>query len=220
MDNAFVVENADAGRHASADFARLFGAARKGSRQALGDLLELYRDYLSLVAEAHLDSAVRPKTGVSDVVQESMLDAQRDFAAFRGRSEAELRAWLKRILLHNLLNQHRAWKQTKKRRIGSEVAFAYSRPNEAAGDDPTPSQIVLQREQESLLEQALAKLPEHYRRVIVLRHRDGRSFAQIGLWLNRSPDAARMLWTRAFHQLALELEKLDATPSTPPRRAK
>ena len=61
------------------------------------------------------------------------------------------------------------------------------------------------------LDQALARLPPEYREVILLRHREELPFAEIGRRMNRSADAARMLWSRAFNRLAEELD--DTSPS-------
>ncbi len=189
-------------------FASLLEGARGGSPDSLGRLLELFRDYLNLTAEAGLDSALRPKAAASDLVQESMLEAQRDFNHFRGATEAEFRAWLKRILLNNLLNAYRLW-QTKKRQLGREVPLGrLDLGDDCQGRaDPTPSKIVANREQRQRLEDALGRLSPQYRQAILLRHRDGHGFEEIGRRLKRSSDAARMLWYRAFKQLGVELER-------------
>jgi RNA polymerase sigma-70 factor (ECF subfamily) len=171
--------------------------------------LELFRDYLNLTAEAKLESGLRPKTAPSDLVQESMLEAQRDFGHFRGATESEFRAWLKRILLNNLLNVYRLW-QAKKRQLGREVTLQQdwlSHAHPANDATSTPSKIVSGREQRQRLEEAMGRLSPQYRQAILLRHRDGRGFEEIGRRLNRSSDAARMLWYRAFKQLGVELER-------------
>ena len=48
-------------------------------------------------------------------------------------------------------------------------------------------------EREHLLDQALERLPEEYRRVIDLRCRQGLSFDQIGASLAKTPNSARKL---------------------------
>ena len=58
---------------------------------------------------------------------------------------------------------------------------------------------------------AIAELPDDYRRVIELRSRENRTFQEIGCELNRSPDAARMLWFRAIESLRQALVGTDAT---------
>ena len=92
------------------DAAQRLAAARAGSREALGQVLQACRGYLLLLAERELDPDLQTKGGASDLVQETFLEAQKDFANFQGNSEGELRAWLRQILLHNLANfTRRPW---------------------------------------------------------------------------------------------------------------
>ena len=60
--------------------------------------LEKYRNYLKLLADLQLSPRLRVKEGASDIVQQTMLDAHRDLGDFRGKSEEELKAWLRMIL--------------------------------------------------------------------------------------------------------------------------
>ena len=85
-------------------------AARSGSGDALGRVLESYRAYLLLVAARELDPKLRAKGGASDLVQETFLEAQRDFGGFHGNSDGELRAWLRQLLLHNVANFARRYR--------------------------------------------------------------------------------------------------------------
>src|SRR5262249_35196419 len=75
--------------------------------EARGQLLEMYRNYLRLQARALLGTALQVRLDPSDLVQETFLDAHRDFASFQGATEAELLAWLRRILARNLADQAR-----------------------------------------------------------------------------------------------------------------
>src|SRR5438094_9736562 len=79
-------------------------AARAGSMEALGQALEEFRHYLLRIAEQELDPDLRAKGGASDLVQLTFLEAQRDFARFHGDTAAELRAWLRRLLVDTLAN--------------------------------------------------------------------------------------------------------------------
>src|SRR5205085_10055364 len=100
------------------EVAQWLPAARAGSRDALGKALEACRGYLLLIANRQLDAALQPKGGPSDLVQETFLEAQRDFAQFQGDSGAELLAWLRQLLLHNLANFKRRYRATDKRQVG------------------------------------------------------------------------------------------------------
>ena len=59
-------------------------AARAGSREAMGRALEAAGDISLAVAEGELAPDLRVEGGASDLVQETFLEAQRDFARFRG----------------------------------------------------------------------------------------------------------------------------------------
>lgn len=188
-------------------FRSLLIKARGGCLEAQGRLLQELRDYLLAVAEANLDSDIRPKVAASDIVQESLLEAHRDFSRFRGETRPELCAWMKRILLNNLLNQFRAWRDTHKRRLSREVAAADRRgePDPADPHGRSASDIVSRREEQQRLDESLQRLSKDDQQVLRLRHAEGLGFEEIGRRMNRTADAARMLWYRAFDRLSREV---------------
>jgi RNA polymerase sigma-70 factor (ECF subfamily) len=190
--------------------ARWLPQARSGSKEALGQLLESCRAYLLMVAEKELDPDLRAKGGASDLVQETFLEAQRDFARFTGATEAELLAWLRRLLLNNLANFTRGYRETQKRAVGREVqvpggASSAEVGQELPGTTPTPSDVVMEREQAEAVRAALGRLPEDYRQVLLLRHQEGLSFEEIALRMGRSANAVQKLWVRAVEQVQQEL---------------
>jgi RNA polymerase sigma-70 factor (ECF subfamily) len=190
--------------------ARRLAAARAGSDEMLGQVLEACRGYLLLVAQGELGPDLRAKGGASDLVQETFLEAQRDFAQFRGATADELRAWLRQLLLHNVANFARRYRAAK-RHAGREVALdpGGSSADPAGGvaaDAPTPSALVMAEEQAQALHDALGRLPEDYRRVILLRYQDRHPFEEIARRMDRSPAAVRTLWSRAVRRLRQEMD--------------
>jgi len=181
-------------------------AARGGDENALGQAMETCRRYLLLVADRRLDGKHRPKGGASDIVQETFLDAQRDFGCFEGRTEPELRSWLRTILRHNLLSFVRRYRQSK-RDVAREVPLA------AVGDAgahplarvPSPSRHAILREEASCLVEAMDRLPERARQLVHWRHQEHCSFEEIGRRLGVSSDAARMAWARSIRRLQHEV---------------
>jgi RNA polymerase sigma-70 factor, ECF subfamily len=199
------------------DISRCLAAARAGCGNALGEALEGLRHYLLLVARHQLDHALQAKGGASDLVQETFLEAHRDFALFHGASEEELRAWLRRLLLNNLANFSRRYRETNKRQLAREMSFdAKARSSSPAGrlpaDCPSPSDQAIMNEQDSALQAALARLSDDHRSVLLLRYRDGLAFEDIGVLMQRSANAMRKLWSRALERLHEEMEA-----SAPPR---
>jgi RNA polymerase sigma-70 factor (ECF subfamily) len=172
-------------------------AARGGSREALGEVLAACRQYLLWVARRHLDRDLQPKAGASDLVQETLLEAHRDFSQFRGESDAELLAWLRRLLRNNIANFVRHHKSAK-RGAGREVPLADTGDVAAAG--PRPEAPVEQADELAAFARLSERLPPDSRRVITLWF-EGRSFAEIGVESGRSPNAVRMVWMRAVEKL-------------------
>ena len=111
-----VVGSADNGPNETPEdrFVRLVNAARDGDQHAVGVLIQECREYLLLIANQDLDDQVKPKLGASDVVQETLLTAQKSFAKFTGNCPNELRAWIRQILKHDLHEAHRKYKKAGK----------------------------------------------------------------------------------------------------------
>jgi RNA polymerase sigma-70 factor (ECF subfamily) len=191
--------------------ARLIHRARRGNRSCLGSLLEQYRSYLAILATTQIEKRLQPRVSPSDVVQETMLRAHQRFAQFRGTTEQELLAWLRQILVNNLakfVEQHMlAARRDVRREVSMErlgAALERSTIRLAAlvpADGKTPSMAVQQREEEVVLADRLAQLPDDYREVLVLRNLQGLPFEQIAQRIDRSVGATRMLWLRAIEKL-------------------
>jgi RNA polymerase sigma-70 factor (ECF subfamily) len=196
---------------------RLLSAAINGESESLGQLLQLYCNYLKLMATTQLDQKLRTRLSPSDIVQETLFEAHRDFHQFRGASEGEFLAWLRRILVNNLarmVERHvLAEKRDVRREVSLEAMGASLERSTArlaavlAGSGTSPSSGAERHEHGIALADELAKLPPHYREVIVLRHIEGLPFNVIADRMNRSSGAVRMLWMRSVAQLREQLEQ-------------
>lgn len=191
----------------------LLAAARQGSHSSLGRALEFARQYLLLIANQELSEELRPKVGASDLVQESFIEAQRDFQQFHGTTADEWVAWLRRILLNNLEDHGRKYQQRAKRQVSREIALdgltgGDLKFNLVAEDDP-PSGKMRRQESAAVLQQAIERLSERYQQVLRLRYWEGRSLEEISQVMGRSADAVRKLWFRAIRELTREMETSD-----------
>jgi len=178
--------------------AKLIRSAREGSRPALGLLLESFRPMLLAQADDEMAADLRAKAGPSDVVQQSFLKAQRAFDGFRGASPGELAAWLQAILRTTLTDFVREYHETAKRDPAREARLSGV---ETAARGPSPSQLACRNEQAERLRRAIERLSAEQQEVIRLRHREGRSFAEVGAAVGKSEEAARKVWGRAVDEL-------------------
>ena len=74
---------------------RLLEQARAGDGPALGELLELYRNYFLLLARVQIGRRLQGKADCADVVQEAYLRAFRYLDTYRG---GNAKSWLLRIV--------------------------------------------------------------------------------------------------------------------------
>jgi RNA polymerase sigma-70 factor (ECF subfamily) len=178
----------------------LFAAARSGSPEALGVLLETARPFLFVLARRRARRAVRAKFGESDLVQETLTTACREFHDFRGTPD-QLVAWLRRILENVSSNEWRYFKQIK-RDVGRECPLAG--PHSPGASEPadkrieSPSEAAIGEEMREAARRALKRLPDAYRQVLELYYRDGKSVEEIAGELGLSAAAVRKRWVRGL----------------------
>ena len=121
---------------AQSEIDRLFTSAREGSSSCLGRLLTLYTNYLKLLVAAQLDNRLRGRVSPSDIVQDTFFEAHRDFDQFRGQSTGEFVAWLRRIVVNNILQGRRAARAGRKAGRAARGFAGRDRPAAGAIDRP------------------------------------------------------------------------------------
>jgi RNA polymerase sigma-70 factor (ECF subfamily) len=201
---------------------QLLADARGGLTEPLGRVLELNRADLALLARAQIDLRLQGRVDASDLVQETFLDACRDFQHFRGTSHGEWVAWLRKILFYNLARVVQRQVGAKKRSTRLEVSLdqRVSAMERSSGTlqiatalvspSSSPSSQARRREHAACLADQLARLPADYREVLVLRNLEGLPFPEVARRMDRSAGAVRILWVRAVDQLRrlLQAEEL------------
>ena len=198
-----------------AALARLLDALRRGEPAAQAEVLVRYQPWLRILARVQLGRRLQGKFDASDIVQQTMLEAFRALPQFRGTTEAELTAWLRQVLARVLAHEVRRYQGTRQRDVDREVSFEQALADSSrrlgdmlAASGSSPSQQAARHEQELILAEVLARLPDDYREVIILRNLEGLSHEDIAEHLGRTPGAVRMLWVRALARLRQELGRL------------
>ena len=195
----------------------LIEQARLGDDAMRDRLFEACRNYLAVVARAQIGSWLRAKVDASDLVQQTMLEAHRDFDRFRGGSEAEWLAWLRKILAHNAADFVRRYAGTAKRAVGREITIdrrsdrsTYLGRLEPVARDETPSKQLAQLDRQFQVADALSELSADHQEVIMLRNLQRLPFDEIARRMDRSRPAVQMLWMRAIKRLEKALSSTDA----------
>ncbi len=154
---------------------------------------ERFRDYLRVLARQGLHAMMFDAVDESDVVQEALLQAHQARRGFRGTSEQEFLAWLRKILTNKLLDVCRFAKRRKRdvaRQRSLEAVLQTSsqrleRSLESVGS--SPSQRAVRNEDLLRVSGAIQKLPEKQRAAIELHYLQGCAFSEVAeqMGLNR-----------------------------------
>lgn len=176
-----------------------------------------YEAWLRLLARCEIDNRFQGKFDHSDAVQQTLLEAWKTWEQCRGDQEGQRLAWLRQILAHQLAHLARQFGAIQKRDVSREQSLEHTLGQSAQrldallpGNDPSPSNVAMVSEQRILLAQALEKLPEEYRQVIVLRNLEELSHEEVALKMNRSTGTVRMLWVRALAALRDAMQQSDS----------
>ncbi len=176
----------------------LIQRAKGGCDLALVEIIKQFEAYLLMVAKTGMRNSLQGKFGASDILQISLIEAHKSIDKFNGTCANEMRNWLKRIVLNNLLDESKQYTGTHKRALDRENPLgSLDFPSEL----DTPSVLIRREETDAELMQLVNALPEKQRFVVEARHRFGLSYLEIATQLGTSEANARQLWFRALKQL-------------------
>ena len=187
---------------------RLLTQAKGGSTSAVEELFSAYGDYLRSLATQRLGCRLGGRVSPSDLVQETLLAAWKEFSSFRGDDAPQFSVWLRTILLRKISAAVTVHLNTSKRNLHRERhAFRLGGSSVAPvaeglqGREETPSKIVSVGEDSRLVQKLITRLPEEYRMVVQWRNFDGIQFREIASRLGKTSGATRLVWLRAIRLL-------------------
>ncbi len=184
--------------------------ARGGDDRALDDLLDRYRHFITLLVRTRFRGGkLAARVDSSDIVQDVLVRVAGHVESFAGDDQTAWEAWLRRIAEREVLRQVEHHLGAARRDAGREQQVAagnHDKPSQVlAGwleaSITSPSLAVVRKEHAVLLADALARLPEDYRELLILRHIEERPFPEIARLMGRSAGATRTLWVRALRKL-------------------
>lgn len=169
--------------------------------------LDHYREYLLALARQTAPGRLQAKLDPSDLVQQTLLEAHRCYAQFRGDSSGMLAAWLRSILARQMLNAQRAFAGAGRavdREQSLEAALEKSSLQLSAclaAPGRLPAESAARHELAVRVAAALGRLPDAQRTAIVLHYWDGLSLKQLAEAMQRTPAAVAGLLKRGLNQL-------------------
>jgi RNA polymerase sigma-70 factor (ECF subfamily) len=166
-----------------------------------------FRPYLLMLARMEQDDALQAKFDASDVVQQTLLEAHQSLASYRGQSDREMAAWLRKILARNMADELRKFRR-QKRNVQMEASLAASLDQSSirlekwlADDGESPSVCAIANEQLVALAEALLQLPEDQRRAVQWHHLHGLPSAEVAKRMERTEVAVAGLLRRGLARL-------------------
>jgi RNA polymerase sigma-70 factor (ECF subfamily) len=189
--------------------------AVSGDEGARHLLLARHRDRLKRMVAVCLDRRLAARVDPSDIVQEAILDAHRELSDYLCRRPLPLYPWLRQLAWERLLKCHRAHIRARKRSIGREEPQDLALPEESAvllahrliAGGTSPSQRLIRDEQRQRVRATLEAMAPRDREVLVMRHLEEMSAAEIAAALGITERAAKARHTRALERLRGVLDR-------------
>lgn len=200
--------------HESQELLRL---AREDDRQALGDLLTRHRTRLERMVDLRLDPRIRDRFDPADVVQEACVQAVRRLPEYARDPSMPFFLWLRYLTGQELLALHRRHLGAEMRDVRRQVPLRRHDFPEASADSvsdqlvrsmTTPSQVAAREEVRGRVREALDRLDPSDREVLLLRHFEQLSNAEVAEELGLKESAASKRYLRALQDLKAALAGL------------
>jgi len=175
----------------------LLTRVREGDDAALNDLFARYLPLLRRWAAGRLPRWARDMADTPDLVQETLFQVFKKIDGFEHRGEGAFQAYLRQAVMNRIRNEIRNAGRRPERLALDESA---------ADDQQSPLEAAIGAEAVQHYEDALRRLRDEDRELVVARIELGLTYSEIAAATGRpSMDAARMAVTRAIARLIEEL---------------
>jgi RNA polymerase sigma-70 factor (ECF subfamily) len=188
----------------------LLGDAREGDAEAVNKLIERHRDAILRLVRMRLDRRIQPRVGVSDVVQDVFIEANRRLQKYLQDPVMPFHLWLRQIAKDRIIDAHRRHRVSAKRSVDREQPAhlpadmdhsSMALANQLVDGEVTPMAAATQRELAARVEQTIAELPEQDRDIVLMRHYEFLSNQEVAEALGLSQPAASMRYLRAIRRM-------------------
>ncbi len=176
-----------------------------------------HRQRLKQMLQFRIDPRLRTRTDLSDILQESYIEAYRRLDHFKSKPEMSFYVWLRQVTMQRLIDLHRQHLLADKRNARNEVRLTqnnFSAATSAAIAKEfvdrmvSPSQDAIRHEMVEQLEVTLEQMDEIDREILALRHFEELRNGEVAEVLGISEAAASNRYVRALTRLRKDLEKI------------
>jgi RNA polymerase sigma-70 factor (ECF subfamily) len=189
--------------------------ARRGDAAARAELLARHRERLRQMIAVRMDRRLLARIDPSDVVQDALVDAHSRLSEYLQECRIPFYPWLRQLALERLIDLHRRQIQAGRRSVAREETRSQGLPDESALDlanrlvasGTSPSGRLVREELCVRVRQALLQLPPRDHEVLVLRHLEQLSMAEIAAILGITEGAAKVRHVRALERIRTVLEQ-------------
>jgi RNA polymerase sigma-70 factor (ECF subfamily) len=192
------------------DTRRLLDDARTGDAAAVDRLLGQFREPLRRVIDLRLDPVLARRVDASDIVQDVLIEANQRLTEYLKNPAMPFHLWLRHLAQDRIIDTHRRHRQAQRRSIDKEQPI--QRPAWAdessvhlvaqlVDGEQTPASAAIHQELQRRLNDALARLAEDDREVILMRHHEQLSNQDVAAALGLTEAAASMRYLRALRKL-------------------
>lgn len=195
------------------DTQQLLANARGGDAVAVNQLLDRHREALRRMVSLRLDRMVARRVDASDVVQDVLLEANSRLSDYLRDPRMPFHLWLRHLARDRVIEMHRQHRGAQRRSVEREVDAGPVSPDASAVDfvarlvdrELTPAAENMRRELHRTFLDALEKLDEDDRDIILMRHVEQLGNGEVATALGLSPAAAGMRYLRALRKLRASL---------------
>ncbi|WP_372716094.1 RNA polymerase sigma factor [Novipirellula sp.] len=177
-------------------------------------LIERLLPQLEWIAQNSIARQWQSKVGVSDIIQDTLMEATQTLPTFSGDTIGEFNQWLRAILTNNLRDARRKYVDAEKRTVDREESLNFLPSQLLEAKDPSPSRAAQSNEFDHELHKAIQTIMPVDRKILILRYRERLTFLEISNRLNINVDTVRKRWGRILAMLQLQLQSFDPRNTT------
>ncbi|MBN8625476.1 MAG: sigma-70 family RNA polymerase sigma factor [Planctomycetes bacterium] len=191
---------------------RLLASYEAGDSDALDKLFAKQRGRLVKFAAGRMTQQVRRRADASDLVQEAMHDATRRIRDYLRRRPMPFDVWLRKLVYERVIMSHRrhclATSRSTEREAMLSEESSLLLAERLLADDSTPSARLKRGEKVAAVREALSRLNERDREILICRGLEEMPYDEIAALLDCELATARQWYGRALRKLYEQLSDL------------